>query len=239
LTGVAATVVLGTRLTMLGWAWAGGATLLIAVCLWLVLLAPVLRNWVTPTVGVSLMLTVSTESLAVLPTALATRERASWLLFPALVPFVLGLAFYVFVISRFDLRELVTGGGDQWITGGALAIATLAAADLTLAARSLHQVVAVVSALKGASLVLWVIAIAWLPVLVVSEALRPRLRYDVRRWATVFPVGMYAACSFAVGAAIGAPGIADFARVWVWAGLVIWLVVFSAMLFRGAQLVNE
>jgi hypothetical protein len=238
LTGVAATVVLGTRLTMLGWGWAGGATLLIALCLWLVLLAPVLRNWVTPTVGVSLMLTVSTESLAVLPTALATRERASWLLFLALVPFVLGLAFYVFVISRLDLRQLVTGGGDHWITGGAPAIATLAAADLTLAAKSLHQVVAVASALKAASLVLWVIAVAWLPVLLVAEALRPRLGYDVRRWATVLPVGMYAARSFAVGAAIGAPGIADFARIWVWAGLVIWLVVFSAMLVRGVQLVN-
>ena len=63
---------------------------------------------------------------------------------------------------------------------------------------------------------LWALTIAWLPVLLAAEVLRPRLRYDVRRWSTVFPVGMYAACSFVVGAAARAPGITDFARVWVW-----------------------
>jgi hypothetical protein len=60
----------------------------------------------------------------------------------------------------------------------------------------------------------------------------------VRRWSTVFPVGMYAACSFIVGAAAHAPGITDFARVWVWAGVAVWLPVFLAMLGRGRQLVR-
>src|SRR5262245_37250256 len=41
LTGVASTAVLGTRLTMLGWSWAGSALLVIALGLWLVLLGPV------------------------------------------------------------------------------------------------------------------------------------------------------------------------------------------------------
>jgi hypothetical protein len=36
----------------------------------------------------------------------------------------------VFVISRFDLRQLVVGHGDHWITGGALAISTLAAGKI-------------------------------------------------------------------------------------------------------------
>ena len=76
------------------------------------------------------------------------------------------------------------------------------------------------------------------PVLLAAELLRPRLRYDVRRWSTVFPVGMYGACSFVVGAAAGAPGVADFARIWVWAGVAVWLSVFLAMLARGRQLVR-
>lgn len=66
---------------------------------------------------------------------------------------------------------------------------------------------------------LWGAAFGWLPVLLAAEGLRPRLRYDVRRWATVFPVGMYVACSFAVGAAVHASRIIDFARLWVWAGM--------------------
>jgi tellurite resistance protein TehA-like permease len=79
----------------------------------------------------------------------------------------------------------------------------------------------------------------WLPMLLVAEALRPRLRYDVRRWSTVFPVGMYAACSFVVGTVAHASGITDFARVWVWVGLAVWAVVFAAMLRRGYQLPRQ
>jgi tellurite resistance protein TehA-like permease len=236
LTGVAGTAVLGTRLTILGWDWAGIALLAIALAFWLVLLVPVLANWTTPTIGVSLVLTVSTESLAVLAAVLATGERAPWLLKAALVPFLLGLGFYVFVIARFDFRQLLVGRGDHWITGGALAISTLAAGRITLGANGLDALGDVHGALKGVSLALWVLTMAWLPVLIVVEVVRPRLGYDVRRWSTVFPVGMYDACSFAVGAAAGAPGIVDFARVWVWAGLAVWLVVFVAMIGRGLRL---
>ena len=236
LTGVAGTAVLGTRLTLLGWSWAGIATLAIALAFWLVLLTPVLRHWVTPTVGVSLVLTVSTESLAVLSAALAARERAPWLLDAALAPFLLGLVFYAFVISRFDIRQLIVGRGDHWITGGALAISTLAAGRITLAAMSLHQLGGITGALKGISIVLWALTIAWLPALLAAEALRPRLSYDVRRWSTVFPVGMYAACSFIVGAAVNAPVISDFARGWIWASVGVWLVEFGAMIRCGLQL---
>jgi tellurite resistance protein TehA-like permease len=57
--------------------------------------------------------------------------------------------------------------------------------------------------LTTGTLVIWCLAMAWLSSLVSCEILRPRLRYDVRRWATVFPLGMYAACSFAVGQVTG------------------------------------
>jgi tellurite resistance protein TehA-like permease len=75
LTGVAGTTVLGTRLTLLGWSWAGITLLVIAACFWLVLLTPVFTRWVTPTVGVSLVLTVSTESLAVSATTTGARRQ--------------------------------------------------------------------------------------------------------------------------------------------------------------------
>jgi tellurite resistance protein TehA-like permease len=55
----------------------------------------------------------------------------------------------------------------------------------------------------------------------------------VRRWATVFPVGMYAASSFDVGQVAGVPGVTDFARVWVWVAFALWLLVFVAMLWPG------
>jgi hypothetical protein len=237
LTGVAGTAVLGTRMTLLGWSWAGITLLIIATLFWLLLLTPVLTHWKTPTVGVSLVLTVSTESLAVLGAVIAAHDHAGWLLDAALATFLLGLGFYVFVISRFDLGQLLVGAGDHWVTGGALAISTLAAGRVTLgAANDLGGLGHIHGALQDTTLVLWALAIAWLPALLICEVLRPRLRYDVRRWSTVFPVGMYAACSFVAGKAATTAGIADFARVWVWAGVAVWLIVFLAMLRRGAQL---
>jgi hypothetical protein len=236
LTGVAGTAVLGTRLTLLGWRWAGIALLILAFLSWLPLVTFVLDNWVVPTVGASVMLTVSTESLAVLSAALAGAEGTDWLLYAAVIPFLLGLGFYVFVISRFDLRQLTVGRGDHWITGGALAISALAAGQITLGAHSLHQLSALTGGLKATSVVLWALTIAWLPVLLCTEGLRPRVSYDGRRWSTVFPVGMYAACSFVVGTAAHAPAMTQFARIWVWVGVAVWLVVFAAMLRRGLEL---
>ena len=230
LTSVAGTDVLGTRLVLLGWTWAGIATLVIAAVIWALLIGPVLRNWKTPTVGASLILTVSTESLAVLLATLGIVERADWLLVMALVPFVLGLCFYVFVIRRFDWRQMGLGHGDHWITGGALAISTLAAGKLLAGAKALAILGGGGGLLKIVAIGLWVLTMLWLPLLLLAELLRPRLHYDVRRWSTVFPFGMYAACSFVVGAAAHAGGITHFAEVWVWVALAVWAVVLVAMI---------
>ncbi len=238
LTSVAGTAVLGTRLTLLGWTWAGIALLVLALLLWLALLAPVLSRWKTPTVGASLVLTVSTESLAVLSATLAAREHASWLLVSALVPFALGLAFYVFVISRFDFRQIGVGHGDHWITGGALAISTLGAGKITSGAKTLAILGHGGGALESLTLALWVLTMVWLPLLLLAEVLRPRLHYDVRRWSTVFPFGMYAACSFVAGTVTHTSPITTFARVWVWVALAVWTVVLLAMIRRAAGLVR-
>jgi tellurite resistance protein TehA-like permease len=88
------------------------------------------------------------------------------------------------------------------------------------------------------SLGLWALTMLWLPVLLLAEALRPRPGYDVRRWSTVFPVGMYAACSFAVGKVDHATAITRFARIWVWVALAVWAVVFAAMIGRAVQIVR-
>jgi len=238
LAGVAGTAVLGTRLVMLGWSGVAVALLLIALVFWLGLLTPVLTHWVTPTVGVSLLLAVSTESLAVLAATLGDSERRPWLVDAALAPFLLGLVLYLFVILRFDLGQLATGRGDHWITGGALAISTLTAARFTLSARSFHALGGATGTLKVVSLVLWGLSLAWLPALVAAEALWPRLGYDARRWSTVFPVGMYAACSFALRDAVGVGGVGDFARAWVWLAVSIWLVVLAGITRRGADVLR-
>jgi tellurite resistance protein TehA-like permease len=184
------------------------------------------------------MLAVSTASLAVLAATIAEGEHEPWLLDAALVPFALGLAFYVFVMARFDRRELMSGRGDQWVTGGALAISTLAAGHIALTADALRVLDGIHAELRLVSLVLWAITVAWLPVLLGTELVRPRLGYDVRRWSTVFPIGMYAAGSSVVGTTAAAPAITEFGRVWTWAGVAVWLIVAAATLRRGLHVVS-
>jgi len=234
LTGVAATAVLGARATGLGWGSVAVALLVLAAVLWLILLPLVLSRPPAKAAGVAFMATVSTQSLAVLAAQVALRSRAPWLLYPALGLLALGLLLYVVVLATFDLRQLLVGRGDHWVSGGALAISALAAARLTLGFGGLHELPGALAALRAVTLALWVLSAAWLPALIVAELARPRWGYDVRRWATVFPVGMYAACSFDAGRAVRVSGLTEFAQVWVWFALALWVLVFLAAVWRAA-----
>jgi hypothetical protein len=230
LSWVAGTAVLGTRFVLLGWTGVSAVLLGGAVGLWVLLIGPVLTHWRTPTVGASLLLAVATESLAALAADLAVRAQAAWLETAALVPFALGLGAYGFVMFRFDRSQLGVGRGDHWITGGALAISALAAGNLAAGAGSLGVFGHGHGALEVLAVGLWIASMVWLPALVLAEVLHPRLYYDVRRWSTVFPVGMYAACSFVVGAVAQAGAITDFARLWVWVAVGVWALVCAAMI---------
>jgi tellurite resistance protein TehA-like permease len=215
LTWVAATDVVGSRLSFIGWQREAAVLLGTAVVLWLIVVPCVATHWTTPTVGLSFLLVVATESIAVLAARLSYAEAA-------LVPFGLGLAFYLVVLARFDLHQLVVGRGDHWIAGGALAIAALACARCAQATPGLHTV----------ALAVWAAAAAWLPVLVVFELRRVRRPFDERWWATVFPLGMYAVCSFAVGNVAGATVLTRFADAWVWLAVVAWAVVAASTVRR-------
>jgi tellurite resistance protein TehA-like permease len=217
LTWVAAVNVVGARLSALGWQHEAAGCLAVAAALWLVLVPSVLRRWETPTVGLSFLLAVATESVAVLAARLAVEGGAHWLAYPAFAAFGLGLVFYLLVAGRFELRHLSIGRGDQWIAGGALAIAALACARCAQAVAHAD--------LRVVALAVWAAAAAWLPILVGAELLRPRREFHVLRWSTVFPLGMYAACSFAAGAVAGVGALTTFARVWVWVALAGWAAV--------------
>jgi tellurite resistance protein TehA-like permease len=232
-TGVAGTAVLGTRLAMQDYHAVAAALLAVSGVGWALLVTPVLRHWKTPTVGISFLPCVATEGLAVLGATLAVSYRAEWLVSAGEAALVLGLAFYVFAAARFDLRELVTGRGDHWVAGGALAISALAAGKVTEAAATLGQFSGKHRVLTTTTLVLWCLAIAWLLPLVTAEILRPRLGYDIRRWATVFPVGMYAACSFTTGQVTGFTEITGFGRVWTWFAFAACILALAGLFRRS------
>ena len=233
LTGVAGTAVLGTGLALHDHHAAAAVLLAVSGVCWALLVVPVLRHWKTPTAGISFLLTAATEGLAVLGAILAASYHADWLVSAAAAALVLGLAFYLFTAARFDLRELVTGHGDHWIAGGALAISALAAGHVTKAAAALgqfselHQILRPARWCSGAWP--WCGSSRWSP----CEILRPRLGYDARRWATVFPLGIYAACSFITGEVAAITAITDFGRAWTWVAFTGWLLVLAGLFRHG------
>lgn len=138
LTIVAATGVLGSRLVLGGHRTLAAILLVLATIEWLVRSVGVLRRWRTPTMGISFILAVAAFSVALLSAGLAAPDHSRRLCGAALVLLLIGLGLYAFVAARFDLTQLLTGHGDHWIIGGALAIAALAAARATEAARQLN-----------------------------------------------------------------------------------------------------
>lgn len=230
LTGVAATAVLGARLALQDHRVAAAVLLAMAATGWALLLGPVLRHWKTPTVGTSFVVGVATDGLAVLSATLAVTFRTRWLVAAAAFFLVLGLAFYGFTIARFDLRQLVSGSGDHWVAGGALAISALSAGKVTEATRTLDLSQHLQPVFGTGTLVLWCLAMAWLAPLIICELVRLRLRYDVRRWATVFPFGMYAACSLTAGHVTGVAAITSFGWWWTWVAFAVTLLVLAGLL---------
>lgn len=238
LTGVAGTGVLGARLTVYGWEQAGIALLVVGGLFLLALLGPVLQHWRRPTVGASFLLTVSTQSVAVLSATLAVAEDRRGLVVLAAVLLVVGVALYLWVLRDFDLGQLLVGKGDHWIAGGAVAISALAAGRVVQAIDATGALGDLRAFLAAVAVALIVAELIWLPLLVAGEVARPRLHFSALRWATVFPVGMYAASSFTVGAAGGHAWMTDFADVWIWVAVAVWAVVAVGTVVRAAGLLG-
>jgi tellurite resistance protein TehA-like permease len=236
LTGVAGTCVLGTRLALYGWNTVAAVLLAVGALLWVVLLPGVLGHWRTPTVGVSFLLVVSTLALSGLAELLGAADSATWLVAAGALLLGAGLLSYAVIAASFDLGQLLSGRGDQWVAGGALAIAGLAIAELIRSSQALDVLDPLQGTFSTVGWILWLAAMAWLPALIAAELIRPRLGFDVRRWATVFPLGMYAAMSFVLGQALESTALVDFARVWVWVALAVWALVAIGSLRRVGRL---
>jgi tellurite resistance protein TehA-like permease len=125
--------------------------------------------------------------------------------------------------------------GDHWIAGGAIAISTLACAAIAQATAVSHTLVGIHEPLRIASFVLWALTVAWLPVLIVAEVRWRRPSCDARRWATVFPLGMYSVMSSATGSVASIHALVEFGNDWAWVALAAWVATTVGMARRVAR----
>jgi tellurite resistance protein TehA-like permease len=257
LTKVAATGVLGTQVALLTphlevalWLW------LFAVLLWLVLLygfflAMTLADPKPPIErglgGAWLLVTVSTESLCVLGTTVADLlPRSEIAIFGCLCLFLLGGMFYAVFISLIMYRwlffnmtaEMLTP--PYWINMGAVAITTLAGAQLMLYAQSHSGVLGFMPFLAALTAGFWAAATWWVPLLVAITVWRHAvervpLSYDPQYWSMVFPLGMYTTATAAYARVTGYDFLMPIPRVFVWVALAAWLAAFGGLLLRTAH----
>lgn len=251
LTIVAGTNVLGSEVALLtSWTglafglWIAGLVLWLVITYWF-LTAVTVRAEKPPLEsgigGAWLLLVVSTESIATLGALLAPSVGATrGLLLVSIVAHLVGLMLYLVVIGLIFYRwTFFPLSGEQvtppyWINMGALAITTLAGSNIVLASGSWETSVRLVPFLAGTTLLAWGFATWWIPLLLAigiwrHGVQRVPLRYDPQYWSLVFPLGMYAASTFRLEAALDVGLPSGIATMTFWIAAAAWTVTAIGM----------
>ncbi|WP_328474994.1 tellurite resistance/C4-dicarboxylate transporter family protein [Actinoplanes sp. NBC_00393] len=200
--------------------------------------------------GTWFLLTVATESIAVVAGLLLTRGDNALLAFTALAAFGLGLVLYLVVMTaeflRWAFRRLDPDQIDPpaWIAAGAMAITVLAGSNLLIAAPGSPILARLAPFLAGVVILAWATATFWLPLMVALGVWRHLvrrvpLRYAPAFWALVFPIGMYSAATFRMLDAIRQEGLGWVPQVALAVALVAWAVTFGGLLHHVLQRPSE
>jgi tellurite resistance protein TehA-like permease len=196
--------------------------------------------------GTWFLMTVATESVAVLGALLLGRDGGDTLAFVCLAAFLLGLVLYLIVMTMVFLRwtfqdlEPTEADPPAWIAAGAVAITVLAGSNLLLAQGQSEQVDRLASFVEGIVILAWATATFWFPVMVAIGVWRHivrrlPLRYHPSYWALVFPLGMYGVATFRMRAATGISALGWLPDATFVVALTAWTMTFAGLLHAGAR----
>jgi tellurite resistance protein TehA-like permease len=163
-----------------------------------------------------------------------------WVFGGMLYTWIIGLIFYRALFLRFAPADLAP---PYWINMGAMAISTLAGAQLVADASQgplLHELLPF---LKGFTILYWATGTWWLPLLVVLTAWRYLVRRDPLRaesfdWSMVFPLGMYSAATHHMDAHVTQGLLAGLDTLFFGLALLAWgatAVSRTSLWWRGAR----
>jgi tellurite resistance protein TehA-like permease len=245
---VAATNVVGTRLTMAGAVAAGVVLLVVGTGTWLVLayaipwsLGTAPRPVVAAANGTWFIWVVATQSVAVLTASLEPQlpELRRELALLAVSCWAIGTFLYVavggLVAARLLLYDVTPADltPPYWVAMGAAAITVVAGVRITrmAAAPALLPTGGLIAAI---CVLFWAFA-TWLIPLLLALGWRRHvkhrvpLRYEPALWSIVFPLGMYAVASRTLGATLQLPIVTAIGSVQVWVAAAVWVAVFAAL----------
>lgn len=196
--------------------------------------------------GAWLLLVVGTESLAVLASLLAQRIGSPTpLVFASLAFYLLGSMLYVLLAAliffRWVFRPMYPAemGASWWINVGAVAIATLAGAQLLALPDVASNVAPMLRFVAPFTVLLWATSTFWIPLLVIlfiwKEMQRGPHGYDSGLWSAVFPLGMYTVATHDYAAVAHLPFLDSITQPLFWIALLAWTLTFIGMCVSAAH----
>lgn len=263
LTIVAGTCILGNQCVLLGnnpalaevLFWVG--VVLWCVILWGVLLCIFVTEPKPPLElginGAWLVTTVSTQAIVILGCILSPymdwNKDVTFFGFIAL--FLLGFMLYILVIAMILYRycyktlEPKNLSPTYWINAGAVAITTLAGAELITHAGESALVMTFLPFIKGVTLMAWATATFWIPMLFMLGIWRHFVRaypftYTAEYWGMVFPMGMYTACTVMLIKALDLPFLMPLPEKFLYVAVSAWALTFVGMIVStGTSLMRD
>ncbi|NYT61105.1 tellurite resistance/C4-dicarboxylate transporter family protein [Alcaligenaceae bacterium] len=253
-TKVAATGILACQFMILAGNTRAGLVLWgLAVALWLGLIYTIFAAFTIkrekPSLdrginGGWLLAVVATQSIAVSSALLATVSPqpyrlelnflalSMWLWGGMLYIWMMSLIFYRYTYFRLSPDDLTP---PYWINMGAMAISTLAGSLLIVNSPDAPYLVSLLPFIKGFTIFYWATGTWWIPMLLVLGLWRYvykrfPFRYDPLYWGAVFPLGMYAASTWQMNAAMGFDFLQWVPVAFFYAAVVAWATTFIGLI---------
>ena len=194
--------------------------------------------------GAWLLFIVSTQSIPVLGMLLVSHFEAwqEMFTFAMLGFYLLGCMFYILIISLIVYRfmffkiEAEDMNPSYWINTGAVAITTLAGANILLRGHA-SFLAEFAPFIKGFTVFFWAAGTWWIPYLFILGAWRHfykhyPLTYHPVYWGLVFPMGMYTVATYRLAEVLNMDFLLLIPQYFIYLALIAWAITFYGLISR-------